>query len=558
MTAQKYAEMVLSGEVDAPKYVVAQCEDFLAMLRGENPDFVIDDEKQRVVAALLGVLVMPKGLLTGKPMSEALMGYQWLFITAVLCAVHRKDHNRRRYETAILKIARKNFKTYTIGVLFIILMLTEPRYSKFFSVAPDAALSGEVKEAIKDILNASTAIKEYKGKPRFNVWQNRVDCLITESEYKPLAYSSSRMDGRLPNAFLADEVGALPNSYAIEAMRSGQVPIKNKLGCIISTAYSTTDNPFESEVAYAKRVLDGQEDDPTVFALLYEPDNTKDWQTNDSILRQANPVAQELPYVWDDLVKRRQRALVMESVRENFLTKHCNIIYSGGGAENFVDLQDLQACRAKAIDWKDRVVWLGVDLAMTNDNCSVAMVAEEDGRLFVKVWFFIPEQRIDEKNALERIDYRQYIEMGNVFACGGRTVDYNFIEEFIMKIEAKYGVKVQAMGYDRYNALSTAQKLDKYFETVQIRQHSDTLHRPTKLLSELIAEHKMAFERNPLLELNFANSRCTYDTNLNRYITKKKSAGKIDGVVALINALCLCQNERFMSDSQLDFIVQTA
>lgn len=558
MKAVEYAEKVVRGEVEAPKYVILQAEDFLRMARDEHPDFVIDEKKHKVIMNLLEVLVMPKGLHTGKPMSEALMGYQWLFIVAVLCAVHRDDHTRRRYETAILEIARKNFKTYTIGILFIILMLTEPRFSKFFSVAPDAALSGEVKEAIKDILNASTAIKEFRGKPRFNVWQNRVDCLLTDSEYRPLAYSSSRMDGRLPNAFLADEVGALPNSYAIEAMRSGQLPIKNKLGCIISTKYTTSDNPFESEVNYAKRVLDEVETDPTVFALLYEPDNTKDWQNDDTILKQANPVAQELDFIWQDLLKRRQRALVMESVRENFLTKHCNIIYSGGGAENFVDINDLQACRVPTIDWKDKVVWLGVDLAMTNDNCSVAMVTEQDGKLYAKVWFFIPEQRIDEKNALERIDYRQYIEMGNVFACGGRTVDYGFIEEFIMNIEKEYGVKVQAMGYDRYNALSTAQKLDKYFETVQIRQHSDTLHRPTKLLSELIAEQKMEYEKNPLLELNFGNARCTFDTNLNRYITKKKSAGKIDGVAALINAVCLCQNERFMSDSQLDFIVQTA
>jgi hypothetical protein len=48
--------------------------------------------------------------------------------------------------------------------------------------------------------------------------------------------------------FLVDETGALPNPYAIEAMRSGQLTILNKLGCIISTKYPTIDNPFEDEV----------------------------------------------------------------------------------------------------------------------------------------------------------------------------------------------------------------------------------------------------------------------------------------------------------------------
>ena len=65
------------------------------------------------------------------------------------------------------------------------------------------------------------------------------------------------MDGRLPNVFICDECGALPNSYPIQAMRSGQLNILNKLGCIISTKYNTIQNPFEDEISYSKKVLDG-------------------------------------------------------------------------------------------------------------------------------------------------------------------------------------------------------------------------------------------------------------------------------------------------------------
>ena len=555
MEARAYASSVLSGEVDAPKYVRKQCREFVRMYDDEHPRYIIDPVMVAKIRALLDLLIMPKGFLVGEPMSKALSGYQWLCIIAVLCAVHRDNHDRRRYETAVLEIARKNFKTYTVGLLFVILMLTEPKFSKFFSVAPDSSLSGEVKEAIKDILNASPDVKAYRGKPRFNIWQNRIDCLLTQSEYKPLAYSNSRMDGRLPNAWLADEVGALPNAYALESMRSGQLVIKNKLGFIISTKYPTADNPFEAEVAYAKRVLDGVEEDDTTFSLLYEPDNTKDWQTDDSILRHANPVAQELEAVWEDLLKRRARAISMENARENFLTKHCNIIHAGSSSEMYVDINDVQQCRVDSIDWSGRVVWVGVDLAMSNDNCSVTIVAEEDDRILERTWFFIPEGRIDEKNALERIDYRTYIETGDVIPCGNKTVDYATIEDFVFNLPSKLGVEIQAIGYDRYNALSSAQKWDKDFTTVQIRQHSDTLHPPTKLLSEKIENGEFEYVKNPLLELNFTNARCVYDTNLNRYVTKRKSTGKIDGVVSLINAVCLLRLDRFMNDN-MDFIVQ--
>lgn len=42
-------------------------------------------------------------------------------------------------------------------------------------------------------------------------------------------------------------------------------------------------------------------------------------------------------------------------------------------------------------------------------------------------------------------------------ACGDRTVDYKVIEDFVFAIENRYDVTVMAIGYDRYNALSSAQ-----------------------------------------------------------------------------------------------------
>ena len=287
-------------------------------------------------------------------------------------------------------------------------------------------------------------------------------------------------DGKLPNVFLADEVGALPNSYAIEAMRSGQLNILNKLGCIISTKYPTANNPFEDEVNYAKRVLDGTQADDTVFSLLYELERTENWASDDMMLKHANPVALEISEIWDDLLKKRARAISVESARENFLTKHCNIIYQGAGTESFIDIKDLQRCRVNKIDWTGREVYVGVDLSMSNDNTAVAICAEENGRILADVVCFILEGRIDEKNKFEKLDYRRFVAAGKCIACGNRTIDYGVVEDFVFSIEEKYGVTVRAIGFDRYNAISSAQKWNQRYNTVEIRQHSDTLHPPTK------------------------------------------------------------------------------
>ena len=79
---------------------------------------------------------------------------------------------------------------------------------------------------------------------------------------------------------------------------------------------------------------------------------------------------------------------------------------------------------------------------------------------------------------------------------------------------------------------------------MEVKQHSSVLHPPTKLLREAILKREFAYEENRLLEINFQNARCTADTNLNKYVNKKKSAGKVDMVMAVIDAVYLMQVEQ--------------
>jgi phage terminase large subunit-like protein len=549
------AEMI--GAESTPKYVKAQMREFMDVCEGKDSRFEISGKKLRQLENILKILIMPKGLKAGQTLYDCTMGYQWLFYTAILCTVYRDNPEKRRYETGVLEICRKNFKTYTIATIFIILFLTEPQFSKFYSVAPDGSLSREIREAIAETVRSSPLVYEYGSKKRFKILRDYIEFKPTQTRYIPLSYSTSRMDGKLPNAFIADEVGALPVSYPIEAMRSGQLNILNKLGFVISTKYPTIDNPFEDEVSYSKKVLDGLESDETRFSLLYEPDETRGWETNDLIMKQANPVALEIPEIWEDLLKKRAYAIAVESARENFVTKHCNIVYQGAGTETYIDVKDVQECKVANIDWAGCVVYLGLDLSESNDNTSVSMVAvDDDNNILADSFAFIPEGRIEEKSAAEKVNYRELLKSGKVIACGDRVIDYSVVEDFVLGIEARYGVQIQAIGYDRWNALSSAQKFENMgYNTVEIRQHSSVLHPPTKRLKEKILSRGFMYTENRLLEINFQNARCTYDTNRNQYVTKKKSRGKVDMVVSLINAMYLVEQDCFLN--QMDWIVQT-
>ena len=184
------------------------------------------------------------------------------------------------------------------------------------------------------------------------------------------------------------------------------------------------------------------------------------------------------------------------------------------------------------------------------------MATEENENVYAKITGFIPADRMFLKSKKEGVNYKRLVKEGCCISCGTEIIDYKEVEYYIKNLEKEYGVEVQQVGYDRYNAIATIQALEQDgFECVEIKQHSSVLHQPTKLLKELILKKRFFYEENDMLEINFQNARCTEDTNLNKYVNKKKSNGKVDMVVALINAIYLLEQEMLFGTN--DFVVQT-
>ncbi len=548
-----------------PAYVKKQCKAWVKIADGKDKEAYVDEHEYEKIQKLLKLMVHPD---LNCPMDVGLEPYSMLLITAAFCTKLKSDNNQdiRYYTTVLLKISRKNFKTFVSGVIFILLMLTEPRFSRFFSVAPDLKLSKELQVAIKKVIKSSPLLNAEED-PVFKPLRSEIRCLLTESEYTPLAYSEDRMDGKLANAYLADEAGAM-DSYPVEAMRSSQITLFNKLGIIISTEYPNDNNVMTDEVDKGKKTLDGLRKNRRMFSLIYEPDDeflTDDqWMDNDLVIYQSNPVAVEHKYIFDALVEMREDAVLYENKRENYLCKHNNIKYKGLGVEGYVDIIKVRRCRRPAVDswWDGRRVWIGLDLSLSEDNVCVNMETYEgddleECELFSKTIGFIPADRVEWKSRKEDVDYKKLIKEGSCIACGDEVISYATVERFIKSIPERFGVEIMQIGYDKWNATSTIQHLEEAgFECVEIKQHSSVLHSPTKLLKEKILSGKYHYDENLMLEINFQNARCTEDTNKNKYVNKKKSAGKVDQVVGNLNSTYLIEQDILYQSR--NFVVQTA
>lgn len=551
--AYQYARLAArQNNCKVGRYVRKQAIEWLKIADGKNKKAYIDQKRWDKVSKLLKIIMHPDLAVN---MLEGLEDYALLFIFALFCT--RSNDGTPYYTTGLLEIARKNYKTFTAAVIFIIAMLISPKFSRLFSVAPDLKLSSELKVAIRKIIKSSPLLEKH-----FKVMRSEIRCLINDTEFTPLAYSKDKLDGKLAHVFLADEVGAM-DSYPVEAMRSSQINLIEKLGILISTQYPNDSNGLIDEIDIAKKQLDGTYiSSKRVFSLLYEPDIEiiPNWQTDDNVLYQSNPVAVNNKPLFEELKNGRTLAILYENKRENFLCKHCNIQYKGVGAEGYVDLMAVQRCVIPIDDsfWKGKSVYMGLDLSQSEDNTAVAMVAYDSGKVYAKVWGFLPTNRVEIKSNKENVNYKMHIANGEAFDCGDDAIDYGFIERFVLGITEKYGVHVVQLAFDRWNAISTVQKLESDsknpIECVEIKQHSSVLHPATKFLKEQILHGTFCYEKNKLLEINFSNARCTEDTNLNKYVNKKRSAGKVDMVVALINAVHLLQQELLYAES--NFTVQ--
>lgn len=549
ISIEQFQQYLGEGKEITTDEVVTQRKWFLSEMdkRQYEDDFkyYLDESKLTIIENLLKLMNFATGFIEGS-IYNGLEPFQAFFLTNIFGWRFKDDKDRFRYREVVLFIARKNAKTFMAALIIIILMLTEDAYSEFYSICLDRDLAGEIKKAIKQIIEVSPAIQKYFKIPK--TLSGRTECLLTNSTYQPRTAVANSNNGLRPAAFIADEAAAMKDTSNINAMRSGQKSVKNPLMFKLTTAYAEDKSPMLEELDYLRKIYKGLEENDRLFALVYYASEEHLW--DDIGMYMANPLRVERNY--EEIQEARKSALAKPNEQEEYLTKCMNHFVPSNIGEAYINIDKVRLCKTNSVlDWSGKDVYLGLDLAMTNDNVSVSMVRydAENDLIYGKSWAFVPTDRIPEKNNIERTDYNRFIREGNCFSCGEEVVSYTFIENFIMEIEKKYGCNVLQIGYDRYNCISTAGKLEENgMETVEVKQHSSVLHAPTKLLREYILQKKFVYEKNTLYENNFINAKCTLDTNQNMYLNKKKSSGKIDMIASTVNAIYLLQQQELLGN----------
>lgn len=332
-----------------------------------------------------------------------------------------------------------------------------------------------------------------------------------------------------------------------DAMKSGQKSVLNPLIFRTTTAYPINGSIMEAELEYARKVLKGKtsEPDPNQFALIYYAEEEHLW--DDTGLFQANPLRLEKNY--DIIRKNRSKAKEQLELVIEYLTKEMNVFQSENEGTKYIDIEAFKKCKMTEeelsnFSWFRKEVYVSLDMSLTSDNTSATMVhrCPMTGHYYAMSMCFIPEGRIDEKTRKEHVDYRSMIREKYCIAGGvgdnKELIDYSQVVNYVTTLEYTYGVTIIAIGFDQMNALHTVAEIEEYGYTMErVQQHSKTLHYGTKELKEAVLSGKFHYVPNKLLEVNIENAIVVPDTNLNMYVNKAKSEGKVDMCVTTIIAM---------------------
>lgn len=524
---EQYVEDVLQGRVVCGKSVVAACERYQRDKKEAlDKGFYLDIKAGERPVNFIQSLKHTKGKWAGRPL---LLENWQIFLLFNLYGWKRAD-GKRRFRTAYIEVARKNGKTaLAAGIALYGLFAEQLARAEVYSVA---TTRDQAKLCFND---AQAIVKATDLSKRLKVWRDSISYEQTGSFFKALSADYGVHDGSSPSTVIVDEFHAHPNTGMLDVMRSGQGARENPINFIITTAGFNKNYPCYAFRNNAKNVMNGITTDETLFVMIFEMDEGDDWLEPKNWAK-ANPnlgVSVDVEWLAEQVQDAQNRPEAVVNVK----TKNLNM---------WVDAEDTWILDNK---WMESSVtedasmlqgmdcWGGLDLSNVSDITAFVLIFKNDeGRLYLKPYFWIPEDTLKDKIAKENVFYAEWVQKGYVKVTPGNVVDYDYIRADIDKIADEYNV--MSIAYDRWNSSQMVINMQSDgFTMSPFGQGYGSMSAPTKEFEKMVLQGKVEHFGNPVLRWMMSSVAIQRDPAGNIKPDKRKSSQKIDGVVASIMAL---------------------
>ncbi len=530
--AQQYVEQVLSGEIPACEWVKRSCERQAKDLQCSGFAWRFDRDLAARVCRFFELLPHVKGRWKSKTL--ILEPWQCFLLTTIFGWVDREGH--RRFRKALIATPRKNGKSsLAAGIGLYLLALDGEPGAEVFSAATSrdqAKISWE--------LAKRQAAKLPRFCEQFGIEPLSHSIAIEDQAafFKPLSRDADSLEGLNVHGAIIDELHAHKTREVFDVLDEATGSRRQPLLFIISTEGDSNEGVFPEQVDYARRVLSGQLDDDTYFALLYTIDADDDW-TQPSSWQKANPNF-NISVFENDLRVRCKQALANPHSQASFLTKRLNVRVGAGSAYFNMLAWDRQ-CKDESMrmeDFAGSPCVIAIDLASKRDLTAKMIVFHRDDAYYVFGRYYLPEDAIAAEQPNHEL-YRGWATSEALVLTPGNITDYEFLERDLLDDVEKF--RPRHVGVDpNYNASHFTTRMQaQNVPMIDVPHTVASFTEPMKTLEAMIAAGRIRHNGDPVLAWALGNVVARRDAKDNVYPRKSRDQNKIDPVVALIANLSL-------------------
>ena len=525
----KYAKEVVAGNIPANELVILACKRHLNDLKKSKTKafpYKFDVDLANRYLDFFDLLKHSKGELAGQPIHLEL--WQCFRIGSVFGWVHKETGLRRFFE-AYHQVPRKNGKsTEAAGVGVELLTIDGEQGAEVYSAATKKDQARIIFDEAKRMVNASSHIKRH-----INIYQTNLSMPMSNSKFEPLSSDANNLDGLNIHGGIIDELHAHKTRDVYDVLVTATGARKQPLIWIVTTAGFNTNGICYEKYEYSVKVLKGVIEDDRFFCYIAQADENDDPFDENTWIK-ANPnigVSCSL----EDLRTKAKQAKEIPAALTNFMVKHLNMWVNAETA--WMNMQKYKECEEANSDFdisqlEGERCFCGVDLSATTDITSVNLEFPlHDGRYAWINHCFLPEDGILEKERRDKVPYTAWAREGYITLTPGPTIDYEWIQSYIMEMGKKY--QIQEIDYDPWNSTQFANNLmNEGFECVEIRQGFKTLSEPIKDVEKLILEKRLITFNNPVLRFAISNAVPSLDPAGNIKLDKSKASKRIDHIIA--------------------------
>lgn len=522
---------------------------------------------RRVLAFFAQVLKLAGGAERPKPF----IAQPWqAFVLGSLFGWVDAETGFRRFRVAFVETGKGSGKSpLAAGIGLYMLMADGETRAEVYSAAVDKEQAGILFRDAVSMSKLAPAIDSRVARSGGEGREYNIAYLETGSFFRPISSESQGRgkSGYRPHCVLLDEVHEHPTNAMVEWMQSGT---KNRRQALIfmitNSGFDRTSVCFEYHT-YALRVAKNELVDESFFGYVCMCDDGEDPLVDevDATLGYPRSWLKTNPSLGVTITRTYLENQVLQALgmpTKVSVVRRLNFCQWVGAENPWIDGDLWLACEADDDPMPplaELVGSLGLDLSGKRDLTAAARVCRLEGdQLVAEVRFYTPADTLKERERRDRVPYSTWVEQGYLITVPGRSISY----DFVVKDLADWFTDDATLAFDQWRMEDFQSAMDDVgidswlYEGpdkpsgsgVRMVKHSQgfgggssesALWMPRSItdLEDAILQGRFKVKRNPLLTWCSASAVIVTDAAENKKWEKRKSTGRIDGIVAVSMAV---------------------